>query len=82
MGLRAPRGCGALRPLQNGRGAAGVVDAGQVPVPAVHLDMQAALQPFADNAISRTVNVAADWQRADAEGSLARVCGFPRRGGS
>ncbi|HEX5380046.1 MAG TPA: adenosylcobalamin-dependent ribonucleoside-diphosphate reductase [Phenylobacterium sp.] len=37
----------------------GFVTAQAVPVTA-HLDMQAALQPFVDNAISKTINVAAD----------------------
>lgn len=36
------------------------VTAEQVP-PATHLDMQAALQPYVDNAISKTVNVPADF---------------------
>jgi len=31
--------------------------------PQAHLDMQAALQPFVDSAISKTINVAADYSR-------------------
>ncbi|GMQ90289.1 MAG: hypothetical protein BMS9Abin10_0647 [Gammaproteobacteria bacterium] len=33
--------------------------------PAAHLDMQAALQPFVDNAISKTINVPEDYRFAD-----------------
>ena len=38
----------------------GFVTADQLPVSA-HLDMQAALQPFVDNSISKTINVPEDY---------------------
>ena len=44
--------------------APGFVTATQLP-PAAHLSMQAVLQPFVDNAISKTINVAADMPFAD-----------------
>ncbi|HEX9626508.1 MAG TPA: adenosylcobalamin-dependent ribonucleoside-diphosphate reductase [Acidiferrobacterales bacterium] len=40
------------------------VDVGDI-APTVHLDVQAALQPFVDNAISKTVNVPADFPFAE-----------------
>ena len=40
------------------------VDARALP-PAVHLDMQAALQPFVDNSISKTINVPRDYAFED-----------------
>jgi ribonucleoside-diphosphate reductase alpha chain len=43
---------------------AGFVTAGELPVRA-HLDMQAALQPFVDNSISKTINVPRDCPLAE-----------------
>ena len=40
--------------------APALVEARQID-PLAHLHMQAALQPFVDNAISKTINVAADY---------------------
>jgi ribonucleoside-diphosphate reductase alpha chain len=42
----------------------GFVTAGELPVRA-HIDMQAALQPFVDNSISKTINVPADCSLAE-----------------
>jgi ribonucleoside-diphosphate reductase alpha chain len=51
--------------------AAEFVDAQELP-PLAHLDMQAALQPYVDNAISKTINVPADYDR-DAFRELYRL---------
>ena len=46
----------------------GFVTAGEVPFRA-HLDMQAALQPFVDNSISKTINVPQDTPFSEFRGS-------------
>ncbi len=42
----------------------GFVDARRIP-PRVHIDMQAAVQPWVDNAVSKTVNIPADFDFGD-----------------
>jgi ribonucleoside-diphosphate reductase alpha chain len=53
----------------------GFVTVGEIPVSA-HLDMQAALQPFVDNSISKTINVP---QAAPSEDAAAPHCCLPER---